>query len=220
MASKPEIHCRSIPRQRNDVAEKHARLVRSLSSLGGRFSPTPSLDVPPKMQRTHPCWMVSCRGKLGKGVGGRVTYQNRAYMEDNAQFDDHLEFELPTVAWGDGQDAIVRAMTTIAKSFSAYVGYVTNEEIFLAEGSNRHSTSDPKRTVVERVFPANYWSKWLCGAAFGLSPVEVANRVRDLIAVAEADRNGVVVVTDWSAWSVRKCLKTDRLIRRALKRRR
>jgi|GEM_PF-2681545 len=156
----------------SSVQDKHADFISRVSRDAiDIFSAVPNS---PKEPTTDPVVEVKLKSFLKPPFRGILRYQNRAYVREEASFDDYVMIEF------DPRKTDLAALACITfpafvDAFGAYFGYIADEE-FVHHDFDAHRDVDIRRSV-PRVFPVMFIDRRLCSDSFDSLPAKLVARL-------------------------------------------
>ncbi|MCZ4371319.1 hypothetical protein O4H50_05910 [Vibrio diazotrophicus] len=191
-----ELRHRAKPNESYD--EKHTRFLESIADLGTPWNLEGLMPLPDIGSEL--VISVSLDKILGAGVKGNITYKYRSekYLEDNAQFDDHIQID-----FNEGKislNEIIRILKSYIPAFDCYRATLRNWNITksdwakIVEESNNTGKDVNGRDGVYRINPINYFDRELCLRAFGLSPEQITQRLEGKVESVSLLHDGVLLI--------------------------
>jgi hypothetical protein len=162
---------------------------------------------------------------LGRGVSGSI-YYNFRHPEMRETETDGLSIYFDAER-ADLKSFIYDAFPIYNREIEPYRASLWDEEIAIRErfmtdpatGSTRQVEIDARKEV-DRIYQCEYWCKDLCRNAFGLTPSQVSNHVKEVVEHVEATEIGVWLVYRSTLMSEDEVLMIDGIIRPLLTKKR
>ena len=218
------IELRYRARVEESIPERHTQIVAGLlqleppRGLKGKHPPAPP-DIGAKLRVE-----VDLTNSLGSGNQGVLSYVLRSdkYLRDESEFDDLMivgcEFAQPEF------EVVVRTVFRLyIEAFTPYrATIILDTQLYGQEwptivrlGKDSGKDADG-RDGVYRINSVNYFDRELCRRAFGLSPEEIVERLRNKVESVSILLDGVVLIVT-SAMVDRETLKgIDAMVRTQL----
>ncbi|MDB5386192.1 MAG: hypothetical protein JWM11_1838 [Planctomycetaceae bacterium] len=193
------------------VEEKFARFVNGVRGKDGPWAMQAKAE--PKLGIMLEFLSSTKLNKwFGRGFDCRITYLNRRQeLPDEGSSDDHCVIEFQAEPPFE-TDRLIATLALYARSFEAYLGFVSNEEFFL------DGPVVDFRKKLQLVHPVNYWHKTFCQDAFGLIPAQVAAAINSELSHVEHTTSDIVFVSESGFESLGTAKKNTRRINQAIRR--
>ncbi len=186
------LHLRGRPQDVRSIELRHERLITGLSSLNHeRYRLKPERLSALDTSKMLPSTEVSLTRGFPSRMKGFVHYYNRDCAEDHGRCDDFLviDFDPRDCEY----DYVIRKMfPTAVQAFSPYLGLIAHQN----EWSSRKPFVET-RSEVRQFDLVNYYDRELCRRAFGLTPIQLGNRLKPQACELKSDRKGTyLILTD------------------------
>lgn len=179
---------------------RHEAICRVFDSVGSLRCETKTVPDPGKQSHVE----IALKGD--PKVRGSVTYQNRIYTRDEAEFDDYIQLTFDPKRL-DLAEFVRDVFRPLCAASEAYVGYVGDEEFIYHDFERNRGVN--LRDSILRIYPIAFVSADLCKRVLRRTPQEVCER---LDGVAQVFSGGVLIVANTSPIDFESSLEcSDRL---------
>lgn len=182
----------AVASERQSIAEKHESFLAAACGI-----PAPwgcRKDVPPPDPGPNLSASIGARKLfLGPGIGGDVNYLFRRPFEDRGSADDSawLTFRPKPDVY---RALATEAFPALVTAFGAYRAEVMDMRLLDADAAIARQISFNARRHVVRIAPLAFYGETLCQRAFGMRPVDVEGRLKEVAERVWCDAGGVFVV--------------------------
>lgn len=192
---KYQMMMRSRPTPAQTIEEKHLQFMQALSEVSTFGLTHRKWPKAPDSGRELSA-NVNLTRYLQEEFKGYVSYKYRGeYLSepanDAALYDDYfvLEFNPKKINY---DFFALNVFPQYIERFNSYLGFIMNHEF-------THIDFDTARTIdfrhgVYRIHPLNFFDEQLCNRAFGLSPEEIQNRLKNKVEKVVLIQNGVLII--------------------------
>ena len=217
------MNIRHRPQLSERVEGIFSRFVSDASLLPSPWGiANPSVVLPPL--GTALCQILQLRGKLGKGISGRIKFSIRAenYLVDHASIDDslHVEFDQSKAIWKELTDI---AFPCYVRALGAYSGSLRRDDEPISywrrivEIEKLTGLSLDGRDGFFRFGPINFMDRELCRRGCnGQTPEQIVVALADVVPEARLFDDGVIIVAADHFPEQEEIGATDRAIRKRL----
>lgn len=216
------VNIRHRPQVSESVEVAFARFVGEASLLPPPWGLTSPSRLPPLGPEL--CQILQLRGKLGKGVTGRILFRIRAedYLKDRSSLDDYLiiEFDAGKVKWDEFVD---NAFPTYARAVGAYYGSMARVDepisywrraVEIGKATGRDLDG---RDGFFRFGPINFMDRELCRRGCGgMTPQQIVDQLTGVVPDVRLFEDGVIIVAADHFPEEEEIAASDRAIRRHL----
>ncbi|MEA9589719.1 hypothetical protein VC279_20205 [Xanthomonas sp. WHRI 10064A] len=216
-----KLEFRHRPKFSESIEKRHKNFLEKLSGLGKPWDLADAVEVPDIEDEL--VISVSLDKFLPKGIKGQVTYslRNEKYLEDNAQFDDSLFFELSNaeIYYSDLLKIIFPAYVS---AFGAYRAALHDWSVTRSDWPAVVAACDATKKDVNgrdgvfRISAVNYFDGELCLRAFGKSPQQIISCLKGHVEEASELAGGVLIVVSYTPLSTSEINTAGELLRKLL----
>ena len=191
---KYNLMIRSRPTE--DIFQRHDRFHALLSGLRNEWGLIEGAEIPKvRNPGTRPMREVNLSNCFQKGIKALVSYQNRKYLRDEAEFDDYFTMDFDPSRF-DYSLLCEFIFLKYLESFVTYVGEIGDEELGFLGITPKCSRKIECRNAVYRIYPVCFFDRELCDRAFHLTPGEIARRVDAIVEKSFILSNGVWIIAN------------------------
>lgn len=196
--SKLKLELRHRAQLNEAYDEKHAKFINNITELESPWCLDKAFSLPDmggELLVSFPLSKI-----FGRGVNGRITYVCRSeeYLEDNAQYDDHIQIEFNDGRFDLGE--VIKVLQVYIPAFDCYRATVHNWDITrsdwpkVVEECNSSGKDINGRDGVYRINAINYFDRELCLRAFSLSPEQIIQRLDGKVEFVSLFNDGLFLI--------------------------
>jgi hypothetical protein len=188
------FHSKPIGRE-EDVNSKHRSLLQAFNKMPGPWNSDIEIhnDLPPFGVN------ISTGASLTKALRGKVSFAHVSYIIRNSLDDKCFNDDLLTMEFRTDKHDLYYFLINIAPltctAFNAYYFYFHEDRSVLDKTWPRRYTDI--RHELDYIWPAQYFSTWLCERYFGKSPSQLRDLISDSVDYVESSSNGLYYVVSF-----------------------